>query len=389
MKKLIVLTFCLFSILVVTAQTKPLTKAVTISGKVHFLNPEKYKHFNKVWIGSIDGFDIKYVDSTNVNSDGSWKYTFKPGTPKLYNVDIAKADRKTVWTDADIYLDTRGYDTAKVKIKNPPFVFSEGSSDNNFINLVDHVMYRNYQNMIASGKEQYRASLSKDTAWVGYLKREEPYKQLYADQEARLKVLIRAYKDRPVVLYGIKCLNFERGKDFLNPILDELTLKNKWFTEGITYRKEVQERMVQLSKLKPGKPMPIVAYKDANGNPVSIDSYKGKYLLVDFWASWCGPCRKAIPSLKTIYEKYNIKGFEILGISIDKDEKAWRKALTEEAMPWKQTLSPDINETMKLFNFSGIPTLYFIDKEGKIVANTSGFSPEFEAKILKILEGDK
>jgi thiol-disulfide isomerase/thioredoxin len=375
--------------MVVSAKEKQPKKAVTVSGKVQFLNPEKFSHFNKVWIVERKNFETRYMDSTTINSDGTWKYTFKAGVPKLYDLDIAKWDRKTVWTDADVFIQSRGQDTAKIKIKNPPYVFAEGSSDNNFINLIDHVVYRNYQNMIASGQEQYRAGLSKDTAWTGYLKRLDPYRQLNVDLMERIKVLIRAYKDKPVVLYGLKYLNYEREKDIIVPILDELALKNKWFTDGITYKKEIEEKIIQTNKLKPGKPMPVVAYNGPDGKPVSIDSFKGKYLLVDFWASWCGPCRQAIPKIIKLYEKYNSKGFEVFSISIDKDEKAWRKALLDEEMPWKQVLSPDMNATMKLFNFSGIPTLYFLDKEGKIVVSTAGFSPDFEEKIVKILDGLK
>jgi len=386
MKKIVVITFCLLSLLDVTAQTKQPKKAVTVTGKVRFLNPEKYSRFNKVWIIKRENFDTRIIDSINVNNDGTWKYTFKPDFPKLCEFDIAKGDRKTVWTDADMYIETRGYDTARIKIKNPPYVFTEGSADNHFINLIDHVLYRNYQNMIASGQEQYRAGLAKDTAWTGYLKRLDPYRQLNVDLMERIKVLIRAYKDRPVVLYGLKVLNYEKEKDLIIPILDELALKNKWFTDGITYRKEIEEKISQSNKLKPGNPMPVVAYNGPDGKPVSIDSFKGKYLLVDFWASWCGPCRQAIPKIIKLFEKYNAKGFEVFSISIDKDEKAWRKALLEEEMPWKQVLSPDINGTMKLFNFNGIPTLYFIDTEGKIVANTAGYTPDFEGKMVKILD---
>jgi len=389
MKKSIVLAFCLLSFLIGAAQTTPQPKSVTISGKVQFLNTEKLSHLNKVWIFTRDNNEVNYIDSTNVNSDGTWKYTFKPGTPKLYLLDIAKNDFKTIWTDADLFIATVGRDTAKIKVKNPRYIATEGSDDNNFINLIDHVVYLNNQNVIADSKEQYQAGLSKDTAWIGYLKRNDPVMRNYADQDARVKVLVNAYKDKPVVLYGLKYIGFEKNKELIKSILDNLALKNSWFTDGKKYMKEAEERNIQIHRLDPGKPMPVVAYNNADGKPVSIASYKGKYLLVDFWASWCGPCRKAIPRLKTIYEKYNAKGFEILGISIDKDEKAWRKALTEEAMPWKQVLSPDMNVTMKTYNFYGIPTLFFVDKEGNIIAKTSGFSPEFEEKILKVLESGK
>ena len=364
-------------------------KPVTITGKIQFLNTEKFSHFNKVWVVVRENFETRYIDSVSINSDGTWKYTYNGKFPKLLDLDIAKWDRKTVWTDANMFIATRGRDTAKMVIKNPPYVFTEGSDDNNFINLVDHVVYRNYQNMIAISQEQYRAGLSKDTAWVGYLKRLDPYKQLSDDMMQRIKVLVKAYKNRPVVLYGIKYLSMDKEKDLIMPILNDLAAKNKWFTAGAEFIKSYEERIAQQNKLKPGKQMPVVAYNDPDGKPVSIGSYKGKYLLVDFWASWCGPCRQSVPKLKELYKKYNATGFEILSISIDKDEKAWRKAMLEEEMEWKQVLSPDMKETMKLYNFSGIPTLYFVDKEGKIIISTAGYTPDFEASLKKTLNETK
>jgi len=103
--------------------------------------------------------------------------------------------------------------------------------------------------------------------------------------------------------------------------------------------------------------------------------------LIDFWASWCGPCRQAVPKVKDLYAKYKDKGFEVVSISIDDSKKAWEKAMEEEKMPWQQWLSPDKNETMKKFLFSGIPTLYIVDKEGKIIGSYTGFTEDVSKKI--------
>jgi thiol-disulfide isomerase/thioredoxin len=102
---------------------------------------------------------------------------------------------------------------------------------------------------------------------------------------------------------------------------------------------------------------------------VSPEDYKGKIVVIDFWASWCGPCRNEIPHLKEVYEKYHPQGVEILSVSIDKKEAAWRKALAEEEMAWTQVLAPKAGkQTMKDYQFSGIPFIIILDKQGKIVA---------------------
>jgi len=79
-----------------------------------------------------------------------------------------------------------------------------------------------------------------------------------------------------------------------------------------------------------------IALPDAKGNIQKLSDHQGKVVLVDFWASWCGPCRRANPGLGTLYSKYRSKGFEIFGVSIDDDSKAWRKAIEADGITWKQ-----------------------------------------------------
>ncbi len=384
MKKFFIISTALLGMLSLQAQKKATKKKVVISGQVQFINPEKLAQLNKVWLGVRDGRDYKAIDSVEVKEDGKWQFTVDASTPRFYDIEILKWDRITVWADANLNVKSRGYDTAKMKIKNPPYIFIEGSPDNNFINLVNHLNYRNYQQMIAVSQEMYYAGQVKDTSWSAYLKKHDPYRQLAQDFTDRLKVTIQGYQDRPVVLYGIKMLNWEKHQDFILPILAKLEKNNPWFKDIAAYKKKVEENIAQAKLLQPGKPVPVVAYDDPAGKPVSIGDYKGKYLLIDFWASWCGPCRKAIPKVKELYGKYNAQGFDVLSISIDTDNKAWRKAMQEENMPWAQTLSPDKNKTMDTFLFSGIPTLYLVDREGKIVKSFTGYSEELESRLKEI-----
>jgi len=365
----------------VSAQHKAAGKYVTIKGKVQFLNPDKYAHLNKVWLSKRQGWDNKVYDSAVIAPDGSWMLKVAAATPSLYSVDIAKWDQVTVYTDADMTINSRGYDTAKVKIKNPPYVFVEGSADNNFINLVDHAVYRNYQTMIADSKELYYAGLNTDTAWSAYLKKVNPYKQLNEDFTDRLKVLVRAYKDRPVVLYGLGMLNWEKDTAIIMPILKNLKKKYPWFQDAAAMQKSMEDKIAQAKLLQPGKPVPEVAYPDKGEKLQGFDQFKGKYLLVDFWASWCGPCRAAVPKVKQLYAQYKDKGFEVVSISIDDSKTAWQKAMEEEKMPWAQWLSPDKNKTMQTFLFSAIPTVYLVDREGKIVASYTGFTEQVAQKI--------
>jgi thiol-disulfide isomerase/thioredoxin len=111
---------------------------------------------------------------------------------------------------------------------------------------------------------------------------------------------------------------------------------------------------------------------DVNGKPVSLDSYKGKYVLIDFWASWCKPCREENPNLVKAYEKYKSKGFNVLGVSIDgaSQKAAWIAAIQKDGLSWTQVsdLKGAANEAAVLYGVESIPQNFLVDPNGKIIA---------------------
>lgn len=143
-----------------------------------------------------------------------------------------------------------------------------------------------------------------------------------------------------------------------------------------------KEKIERFKQIQPSSTAPDVELTDANGNVRKLSSLKGKVVLLEFWASWCGPCRRENPHLKKLYEKYSSKGFEIFGVSLDKREKSWKKAIEKDELPWINVSDLEGYKGLAPFQYSvsSIPTNFLLDKEGKIIAMNL-FGQELERAI--------
>lgn len=117
---------------------------------------------------------------------------------------------------------------------------------------------------------------------------------------------------------------------------------------------------------------PEIALPNPDGQMIKLSSLKGKVVLVDFWASWCGPCRKENPNVVALYKKYGNKGFTIYSVSLDSDKEAWKRAIKADGLVWNNHVS-DLQQwntpLTKLYNFNSIPFTVLIDKQGQIVGS--------------------
>lgn len=160
--------------------------------------------------------------------------------------------------------------------------------------------------------------------------------------------------------------------------LDELKeIYNSWTPEIQALDPNTAERITILESVLPGKPAPEIAGKDQNNEDVSLSGLKGKVVLVDFWATWCGPCRASFPHVKEIYDKYHDKGLEVLCVSLDREEEPWLKYIADNKdgiaayhHVYERGCFWDSKDAKK-YGVMAIPTKYLIDAEGNIVADVS------------------
>lgn len=154
--------------------------------------------------------------------------------------------------------------------------------------------------------------------------------------------------------------------------------------------KLVAERIATFKKTQEGVQAADFTQPDVDGKPVKLSDFKGKYVLIDFWASWCAPCRRENPNLLKAYEQYRSKGFEILGVSLDKasDKAKWIKAIADDKLTWKQVgdMKGWDNEAAVQYEVKAIPMNFLIDPSGKIIAKELR-GAALDAKLKELFAG--
>lgn len=233
---------------------------------------------------------------------------------------------------------------------------------------------------------QYEAAVEKKDA-----KRQQQIKAEFDAGQAAISQQVRAMMPdlgtSLTALYATNFLDPEQDFALFESMADQFAKAKPNSRMTQAFVAQVRRMQAQKNGLAEGKPAPEIVLKDPNDKVVPLSSLKGKYVLIDFWASWCGPCRKENPNVVRMYEKYKDKGFEIYGVSLDQNKAAWLNAIKADNLTWTHVSDLKFwnSAAAVTYGVQAIPFSVLLDPQGNILAkNLRGET--LEAKLAEVLK---
>jgi peroxiredoxin len=209
------------------------------------------------------------------------------------------------------------------------------------------------------------------------------YNALIAKRASDIENFIRTEPTTPATYFAAKYL-------FNEPIPSLLMIAHEKLARDFpnsSYTASLGKTIEKLGPTIDGAIAPEIKLKTPEGDSLALSSLRGKVVLIDFWASWCGPCRRENPHVKAIYDRYKDKGFEIYGVSLDSKEASWKAAIQKDGLTWKHVsdLGGWKSSAAQLYQVRSIPSTFLLDRDGRIVK--SGFrSNQLESLLVPLLD---
>jgi peroxiredoxin len=247
-------------------------------------------------------------------------------------------------------------------------------------------MYNQYRNSVAplAAKADSIMKLSMNVTDQGQtVQLQEAYMRLNEEESELIRKFVKEHPEAHVSAFLIvnKFLSQPAAEE-IEPLYNGLSPEVK----NSTWGKQIADVYNKVKSTSIGSKAPDFTLEDVNGKPMSLSSLRGQYVLVDFWASWCGPCRAENPNVVKAYNQFKGKNFTILGVSLDKEKDKWLAAIDKDKLAWPQVsdLKGWESSAAALYFVQSIPANFLLDKEGKIVArNLRG--DELSKKLAELM----
>ena len=317
----------------------------------------------------FDGKPPVVVDSTTLNEKGEFKLQTEAKQENLFVVAIERGPQLYVINDQDNISVT--YDLANYR--HPAFTHSPASTG----------LYEFVNNYIARDSAVRATYIKLDS--ISKTNPADPSIGALQTQGTREMTMVNDYirefvssSNSPASLYfAINMAMNSMPKSGVKELADIAAKRFKDHPGILSLQRQINLMAAQATSQERSQyallnqPAPDLQMQDLNGQAMSVSQFKGKYVLVDFWASWCGPCRQENPNVVAAFNKYKNKNFTILGVSLDNDKSRWAEAVKKDGLNWNHMsdLKQWESAAVTAYKFDGIPFNVLLDTSGKIIAN--------------------
>ena len=317
----------------------------------------------------------KVLDTLEIKSNGDFSFEFDSiSAPTFYELNLygQRVVKLALYTeDVDV----------KFNFSDPTSLQIEGSKDSKEMLKLEKLM-EEYQVKVNQLNERYYEAMSKNDAPV-IQQIQVDAMTLESQQVVSVKEMIESMGNSFASLAAIGLLNPQN--DF--PFIDALVTKLNDNYPGSPAILQMKQQLDELRALAVGQEAPDIVLPDPSGKSTKLSDLRGKYVLIDFWAAWCKPCRQENPNVVRLYTQYNSKGFEVFGVSLDRSREDWIKAIADDRLNWTQVsdLLYFNSAAAELYQIQAIPATYLIDPDGKIIAKDLR-GPSLEAKLAELFD---
>lgn len=360
------------------AQQVPAPKPFTISGKFKNGTPG-----TKVYLQLGATQSPVLLDSTTLDQEGAFRFTrTESDGGNVYQINLGNTQRLNFLAEGGEALSLTG----DAKDVNEDGVLTSGSitgsSNMDYYNKILGLVAGLRGKVMTWNEEYEKASLKNDQKKINEIQgRFEKAERELMDQ---IKTMLPEMGASFIAVFTAN--NFLNGQTDL-PVLESLAEKLQKENPSPKYAQAFIAGVKRIRGISVGDVAPDFSLNSPEGEQVALSSLRGKYVLLDFWASWCGPCRKENPNVVRLYEQYKNKNFEIYGVSLDRDKDAWLKAIKDDNLTWVHgsDLKYWSSDVAVQYGVNGIPATYLLDQEGRVIAkNLRGIA--LEKKLEELLK---
>ena len=319
-------------------------------------------------------YSIELVESANF-VEGEIEFNIFVFESTLFRLDFMG------YTSLDLILDKSDVDIF-VDDSNSLFEFTvNGSDDTEILKSIENKI-TNYRSEIRELNINFvEASQNRDFELVNSIQSEFDFKK--NQFELSLKDYLSSAKSSLAVLVTADYLDIEENLIFWETIYNNYTEEFK----DNSYFKNFESKLIKIKSISIGSVAPDIILNDTSGVPISLASLRGKYVLLDFWAAWCRPCREENPNIVENYNNYRSFGFDVYQVSLDRTKEDWVRGIKNDKLPWINVsdLKYYQSEAAELYNVDRIPSAFLLDPDGKIIAkHTDLRGPNLSRKLAEI-----